>query len=349
MNEHEKYMRQCLSLAVKGAGSVAPNPMVGCVIVHNGEVIGEGYHMQYGQAHAEVNAINSVKDQQLLKKATLYVNLEPCAHYGKTPPCVDLIIHHKIPYVVIGCIDSNSLVKGKGMEKLVSAGCDVKVGVLDEECRELNRRFFTFHEKKRPYIILKWAQSADRFIDAQRTIEEAGHATQISNETSRRLVHKWRSEEPAIMVGTNTALLDNPMLTVREHEGKNPLRIILDKQLKVPLNYHVFDGSAPTLVFTEMKEKRSEKADYVTVRFDNAMLKNVLAELYKRNIQSVIVEGGAQLIGSFAEQGLWDEARVFTSKRRLGTGVAAPAMSSEPLSTENIAGDELKIYRRATV
>lgn len=348
MSDHEKYMRRCLSLAEQGLGNVAPNPMVGCVIVHNGEVIGEGYHMQYGQAHAEVNAINSVKDQLLLKRSTLYVNLEPCAHYGKTPPCADLIVHHKIPYVVIGSTDSNSLVKGKGIEKLVSAGCDVKVGVLEEECRELNRRFFTYHEQKRPYIILKWAQSADRFIDTQRTIEEAGQAAQISNEASRRLVHKWRSEEQAIMVGTNTALLDNPMLTVREHKGKNPLRIIIDRQLKVPLNYNVFDGSAPTLVFTEMKEKRSEKADYVPVKFDSQLLKHIVGELYRRNIQSVIVEGGAQLIESFALQGMWDEARVFTSRRRLGTGVAAPSMSSEALFTESIAGDELNIYRRAT-
>lgn len=338
-------MKQCLSLALKGIGNVAPNPMVGCVIVHNGEVIGEGYHMQYGQAHAEVNAINSVKDPELLRRSTLYVNLEPCAHFGKTPPCADLIVHHKIPYVVIGNVDSNSLVKGKGIEKLVNAGCDVKVGVLDEECRELNRRFFTYHEKKRPYIILKWAQSADRLIDVHRSMDEAGQATQISNEASRKLVHKWRSEEQAIMVGTNTALLDNPRLTVREHAGKDPVRIVIDKELRVPLSYHLFDGSAPTLVFTERKEKRSEKAEYIALKFDSMMLKRVMDELYKRSIQSVIVEGGAQLLESFTSQNLWDEARVFTSKRRLGNGVTAPIMKNEPVSTEDVAGDELKHYR----
>jgi diaminohydroxyphosphoribosylaminopyrimidine deaminase/5-amino-6-(5-phosphoribosylamino)uracil reductase len=345
MNDHKKYMKQCLSLALKGLGNVAPNPMVGSVIVHNGEVIGQGYHERYGQAHAEVNAINSVNDQSLLRRSTLYVNLEPCAHYGKTPPCADLIVHHKIPYVVIGSIDSNSLVKGKGVEKLVNAGCDVKIGVLEDECRELNRRFFTFHEKQRPYIILKWAQSADGLIDTQRSIEQVGQATQISSDSSRKLVHKWRSEEQAIMIGTNTAVLDNPRLTVRELEGKDPLRVVLDRNLKVPLSYHLLDGSAPTLIFTEMKEKRSDKAEYVQLKFDAGLLKNVMTELYKRNIQSVIVEGGAKLIDSMTAQSLWDEARVFISKRRLGNGVHAPALHKQPVSTKELQGDELRSYR----
>lgn len=345
MNGHEKYMRQCISLALKGMGHAAPNPLVGSVIVHNDEVIGEGYHERYGDAHAEVNAINSVKNKELLKEATLYVNLEPCAHHGKTPPCADLIVKHKIPYVVIGTVDPHSVVKGKGIEKLVSAGCDVKVGVLEEECRELNRRFFTFHEKQRPYILLKWAQTADRYIDTQRSFDQAGEALRISNEESRRLVHRWRSEEQAIMVGTNTALLDNPMLTVRECEGKNPLRVVPDRQLRIPLHYHLFDGSAPTLVFTEMKEKRSAKAEYVHVKFDDRLIEKILKELYRRNIQSVMVEGGHQLLSSFISKGLWDEARIFTSRRKLGSGVQAPAFSRKPVSSGDIAGDQLSIYR----
>lgn len=348
MTAHDKFMRLCLELAEKGLGNVAPNPMVGAVVVHDGKVIGQGYHEKYGEAHAEVNAINSVSDKSLLPGSTLYVNLEPCSHYGKTPPCADLIVHHRIPYVVIGSIDSNSLVKGKGIEKLVSAGCDVKVGVLEEECRELNKRFFTFHEKKRPYIILKWAQSADRYIDVQRGLESAGQQTLISNLESRKLVHKWRSQEQAIMVGTNTAMLDNPQLTVRECEGTNPLRIALDRELRIPINYHMYDGSVPTLIFTERKERRSEKAECVTVKFGSGLLNDVLAELAKRNIQSVIVEGGAQLIRSFTANGLWDEARIFTSRRRLGNGVEAPSISGKPVSEREIAGDELKIYRNPT-
>lgn len=348
MTAHEEYMRLCLQLAEKGLGSVAPNPMVGAVVVHEGKVIGQGYHQKYGEPHAEVNAINSVADKSLLSRSTLYVNLEPCSHFGKTPPCADLIVHHQIPYVVIGCIDSNSLVKGKGIEKLVSAGLDVKVGVLEDDCRDLNKRFFTFHEKKRPYIILKWAQSADRYIDVQRGFDSAGQQTLISNLESRKLVHKWRSEEQAIMVGTNTAMLDNPQLTVRECEGANPLRIALDRELRIPINYHLYDGTVPTLIFTERKERRSEKAECVTVKFGTELLGDILSELAKRGIQSVIVEGGAQLIRSFTARGSWDEARVFTSRRRLGNGVLAPSISGKPVSESEIAGDELKIYRNST-
>lgn len=340
-------MRRCLELAAKGLGNVAPNPMVGSVIVHNGEVIGEGYHMKYGEAHAEVNAINSVQDKRLLKRSTLYVSLEPCSHYGKTPPCVDLILHHKIPYVVIGNIDPNLLVKGKGIEKLVSGGCDVKIGILEAECRELNRRFFMFQEQQRPYIILKWAQSADRFLDVQRSINQVGEQTLISNPAARKLVHQWRSEEQTIMVGTNTALLDNPKLTVREAEGKSPVRIFLDRELRVPLNYNLLDGTSPTIVFTERKEKRSEKAEYIYTKFDADLPKVIMKELHSRNIQSLIIEGGAQLLNSVISLGLWDEARVFTSRRRLGKGVEAPSFDHKPASTEDIAGDELNIYRRS--
>lgn len=344
---HEKYMQRCLELAAKGLGNVAPNPMVGCVVVYDNKVIGEGYHMKYGEAHAEVNAINSVKDKSLLKKATLYVNLEPCSHYGKTPPCSDLIIHHKIPYVVIGTIDPHSAVKGKGIEKLVNSGCDVKIGILEDECRELNKRFFTFQEKQRPYIILKWTQSADRFLDVQRTMNEVGQQTLISNPEARKTVHQWRSEEQAIMVGTNTALLDNPQLTVRETEGKSPVRIFLDRELRVPLSYHLLDGSVTTIVFTEKKEKRSDKAEYIHIKFDKDLPKKIMKELYSRNIQSLIIEGGAQLLNTAISSGLWDEARVFTSKRRLGNGVPAPSFAARPVSTEDISGDELNIFKRS--
>ena len=320
MSNNETYMKRCLDLAVKGLGQVAPNPMVGCVIVCDGEIIGEGYHEQYGQAHAEVNAILSVKNKALLNKSTLYVNLEPCAHFGKTPPCADFIIEHKIPVVVIGSIDSNSLVSGKGIEKLVKAGIDVKVGIFEAECKKLNKRFFTYHEKKRPYIILKWAQTADGFIDAKRNEENTSKPVQISNSDSKKLLHLWRSQEQAIIIGTNTALLDNPQLTVREVKGKNPLRITIDKWLRIPKQFNLFDKSTPTLIFTSV---------------------NAIA---KRNIQSLLVEGGELLLNSFIDAGLWDAARVFISDKKLGKGVNAPVLNQKPVIKENISGDKLLFY-----
>lgn len=344
MNIQETYIKRCLELAAKGLGNVAPNPMVGSVIVLDGKIIGEGYHQQYGQAHAEVNAINSVENKELLKKATLYVNLEPCSHFGKTPPCTDLIIEHKIPYVVIGTIDSNSMVSGRGIEKLVKAGIDVKTGILEQECKEVNKRFFTFHEKKRPYIILKWAQTADGFIDAKRTEDNTEKALQISNSESKKLLHKWRSEEQAIMVGTNTALLDNPSLTVREVEGKNPLRITFDKWLRIPKEYHLFDKSTPTLIFTANPVSPETNLEFVNIDFEKEIIPQVLNELYKRNIQSVIVEGGSQLLNSFIDANLWDEARVFISDQEITKGVNAPVLNESPFSKQNISGDKLMIY-----
>lgn len=344
MNIHEKYMQRCLELAIKGFGNVAPNPMVGCVIVCDQKIIGEGYHQQYGQAHAEVNAINSVENKELLLKATLYVNLEPCSHYGKTPPCADLIIENKIPNVVVGCKDLNSEVNGQGIEKLKKAGINVKVGILEDECKKLNKRFFTFYEKMRPYIILKWAQTADGFIDAKRNEENPGKALQISNAESRKLVHKWRSEEQAIMVGSNTALLDNPQLTVRDWQGKNPLRITIDKWLRIPKHYNLFDKSTPTLIFTAIDAPSETNLEFVKIDFEQAPVPQILNELYKRSIQSLLVEGGEQLLNSFIEIGVWDEARVFISDKKIGKGVNAPVLKSNPISKENILGDKLLNY-----
>jgi diaminohydroxyphosphoribosylaminopyrimidine deaminase/5-amino-6-(5-phosphoribosylamino)uracil reductase len=360
MNLHEKYMERCLELAMKGFGKVAPNPMVGCVIVHKNKIIGEGYHQQYGSAHAEVNAIKSVKTHDLasLRKAILYINLEPCSHFGKTPPCADLIIKTGIKYVVIGNVDPNPLVKGKGLQKLVSAGCDVKVGILEDECRELNKRFFTFHEKQRPFVILKWAQTADKYIGKSEVRSQKSKVSsriKISSSASQKLVHRWRGEEQAIMVGTNTALTDNPKLTVRDVKGGNPVRILIDRQLKVPSVFHLLDGSVPTIVFTAKKKTTKKKLDYVTIDFNKDVLKQILAELYSRKIQSLIVEGGSTLLNSFIQKNLWDEARVLTSNKifsqiaekkasarpgRYGQGVEAPRIAGKVMGQKK-SGDDL--------
>lgn len=343
MTEQEKYMQRCLELAAKGFGNVAPNPMVGSVIVYNGEIIGEGYHEHYGMAHAEVNAINAVKDKSLLKKATLYVNLEPCSHFGKTPPCADLIIEHKIPYVVIGTIDSFAQVCGRGIEKLSKAGIDVKVGVLEDECKELNKRFFTFQEKKRPYIILKWAQTADGFIDKERT-DASTPALKISNDAAQKMVHNWRSKEQAIMVGKNTALLDNPQLTVRKVKGKNPIRIVTDKNLAIPADYYLLDKTVPTIVFTDIKMNSETNLEYVNINFDEKIIPQILNELYKRNIQSLIVEGGYNLLNSFIADNCWDEAKVFISEERIHSGINAPEIALKPASKEQVDTNILLTY-----
>lgn len=344
MNSHEKHMKRCLELAVKGLGNVAPNPMVGCVIVYNGEVIGEGYHQKYGEAHAEVNAINAIIDKELLKNSTLYVNLEPCSHFGKTPPCADLIIKYKIPRVVIGTIDSNILVAGNGIEKLKASGVEVTIGMLEADCKKLNKRFFTFQEKKRPYVILKWAQTTDGFIDVKRHEESTNKPIQISNSDSKKLLHLWRSQEQAIMIGTNTALLDNPQLTVREVKGKNPLRITIDKWLRIPKHFYLFDHTTPTLVFTASDEPAQINLDFVKIDFEQPIIPQVLNELYKRNIQSLIVEGGEYILNSFIDANLWDSARVFISEKKLEKGVHAPVLKQEPVVKENISGDKLLFY-----
>ena len=345
MNIHEKYMQGCIQLAAKGFGNVAPNPMVGCVIVYEDKIIGEGYHQQYGQAHAEVNAINAVENKDLLKRSTLYVNLEPCSHHGKTPPCCDLIIQHKIPYVVIGSIDLNPAVTGRGIEKLLNAGIDVKTGILEDKCKELNKRFFTYHEKKRPYIILKWAQTNDGFIDLVRTNNEK--PLKITNPESDKLVHLWRSQEQAIMVGKKTILLDNPKLTVRHVNGKNPLRVVVDRNLSVPATYFLLDKSTPTLVFTAVDMKSENNLEYVKIDFDEKIHPQLLNTLYQKNIQSIIIEGGTQVLESFITTGLWDEARVFISANNSNDGVNAPSLNIHPLKKGDISGDILLTYLNA--
>jgi len=331
-------MKRCIELAKRGIGDVSSNPMVGSVVVYNGEIIGEGHHKIYGKAHAEVNAISSVKDKSLLPKSTLYVNLEPCAHFGKTPPCSNLIIESKIPKVVIGCVDTFSEVSGKGIEKMENAGTDVIVGVLEKESRELNKRFFTFQEKKRPYIILKWAESKDGFIAPKNQTEPFW---MTSNE-SKRLVHKWRSEENAILVGRITAEKDNPSLTVRKIEGKNPIRIVIDKNLKLDTGLNLFNSESKTLIFNDLKSKEKDTNKFIKTDFNN-LIKNILKELHKQNIQSLIIEGGSKTLQSFIDTNMWDEARVFTTNKELKDGVIAPNIIGEYREGKEVGGDLLKI------
>ena len=322
----EKYMRRCIQLAENGKGFTEPNPMVGAVIVHNGSIIGEGYHCQYGEAHAEVNAIANVKDQSLLKQSTLYVNLEPCAHYGKTPPCAKLIIEKEIPEVVIGCIDPFSEVSGKGIRMLQEAGIKTKVNILKEDCERLNIRFFTFLQKKRPYIILKWAQSADGFLDKKRKIGDGKKPVRFSDSFSQIAVHKMRAEESAVLVGTNTALLDNPSLTCRLWNGKNPLRIVIDKKLIIPKNFNLSDKSTPTLVYTNKENKNEKNICYQKLNFDENILPQIMSDLYNRGIQSLIVEGGSYLLNSFIQNDLWDKARMERAFILLKKGIPSPCV-----------------------
>lgn len=338
-------MTRCVELARLGAGHVSPNPMVGCVIVHNNTIIGEGYHQKHGQAHAEVNAINSVTNKELLNESTIYVSLEPCAHYGLTPPCSDLIIQKKIPRVVVGSIDPFAKVAGKGVERLLNAGVDVKTGILKKECDELNRRFFTFHQKKRPYIILKWAQTADGFIDIDRNADDYGQPTWITGPRSLLRVHQMRAEEDAIMVGTNTAEKDNPSLTVRLIKGKNPLRIVLDRQLRLDKKLNLFDNSTETLVFNAIENRVDEKNEYIKIDFSDQFISQVMTTLHEKNILSLIVEGGLQLLESFISAGLWDEAHVFTGDKTFGGGVQAPVLRQIPDSSERIGNDRLTIFK----
>lgn len=344
MNTAEKYMQRCLDLAVLGMGSVAPNPMVGCVVVHNGVIIGEGYHQKFGEAHAEVNAIRSVENQELLKESTLYVSLEPCAHFGKTPPCSDLIIEKQIPRVVVGTVDPFAKVAGLGIEKMKKAGIEVQVGVLEHECRYLNRRFFTFHECQRPYVLLKWAQTLDGFIDTDRT--ETQHPTWITNALSKRLVHRQRSEESAILIGTNTAEYDNPALTVREWSGNQPLRMVIDRKGRLSHNLTIFDQKAPTWVFTEVAQPDQENVKYIVLDFEKDILPQLLHELYRRDVLSVVVEGGSILLNSFIASGLWDEAYVYTGNQFFGRGVKAPSIEGALAGCEILHECRLHVFRK---
>lgn len=326
----EKYMRRCLQLAQNGKGFVSPNPMVGAVIVHGDKIIGEGYHRIYGKPHAEVNAINSVKDKALLKESTIYVSLEPCSHYGKTPPCAQLIIDSGIPRVVVACLDPYPAVSGRGMKMLQNAGVEVTLGVLEKEALELNKEFFTVQSKKRPYIYLKWAQTQDGFIDIARDENLIPQPTPISNEFTKMLVHKERSEVSAIMIGTNTAIKDNPSLTTRLWYGKNPIRIVLDRKGRIPTDYTLFDGKVETIIFTEnLKDSSSENVIYHQVRFDEYLLENILSFLQTRQISSVLVEGGRELLQSFIDKSLWDEAFVETSNVNFKGGIKAPNINGK--------------------
>ena len=338
MQNEEFFMQSCIELASKAIGCASPNPMVGSVIVYNNKIIGEGYHEKYGSHHAEVNAINSLKDKSLLSKSTLYVNLEPCAHFGKTPPCSDLIIQNKIPEVVIGCVDTFSEVSGKGIERMRSVGIDVKVGVLENESRELNKRFFTFHEKKRPYIIIKWAESKDGFIAPKNQIKPFW----MTSSESKKLVHEWRAEEDAILIGRITAEKDNPSLTAREVEGSNPIRIVIDKDLKLSADFNLFNNDAKTIIFNQIKSEKNNSNDYIKINFNN-LTKNILQELHKQNIQSIIIEGGTKTLQSFIDEKLWDEARIFTTNKILTEGVKPPAIEGEIILEDKTGGDRFKI------
>ena len=339
----ERYMKRCLELAGKGAGHVAPNPMVGAVVVHKDKIIGEGYHRDYGGPHAEVNAITAVSDQNLLKDATLYVNLEPCSHHGKTPPCTRLIIEKGIRDVVIGATDPNILVNGEGIDHLRKAGCRVETGILRDECLQLNRFYYTFHTRGRPYIILKWAQTADGFISPAPEDAGAGPVQWITGEVERMLVHKWRSEVQSIMAGTDTLLADNPRLTVRDWPGKNPLRIIPDRRSRLPQTLNVFSNDADTVLFTTKPGTDREHLKHVRLSSEQAPLTEIMGHLFDTGIQSLLVEGGAVLIESFIASGLWDEARIFTGTISFTRGVRAPSLPCVPSETLTISGSRLDI------
>ncbi|EDP96170.1 riboflavin biosynthesis protein RibD [Kordia algicida OT-1] len=337
-------MKRCLQLAANGLPTAMPNPSVGAIIVHNDMIIGEGYTSAYGGNHAEVNAVHSVKDKSLLKEATMYVSLEPCSHFGKTPPCSDLIIKHQIPKVVIGTIDPFAKVAGKGIEKLQNAGCEVILNVLKDECIASNKRFFTFHQHKRPYVILKWAETQDGFIDKIRQENDPVQPNWITNKFSRQLVHKWRSEETAILVGTNTAITDNPKLNTRDWHGKNPVRIVLDRSLRIPENYSLFDQTIKTIVLTEVEKASTENLIFETIDFSENLAQQICNVLFQHELQSVIIEGGKQTLQTFMDANLWDEARVFKGNILFQQGIKAPKLTGNSSSEKIILDNSLHIF-----
>ena len=346
ISQDEKYMRRALELAKLGKGNDAPNPMVGSVIVCDEEIIGEGYHQKCGEAHAEVNAINSVKDKSLLSQSTIYVNLEPCAHFGKTPPCSNLIIDSNIPRVVIGCIDSYAEVAGKGIEIMQKAGIDVTVGILEKESLELNKRFFTFHSKKRPYVILKWAQSANGMMDIDRSQSQKG-IFWITQPQTKLLVHKWRAEESGILVGRKTVENDNPSLTCRDYFGNNPTRIVIDKDLKIDYtDKNIINQEAETFIFNQIKSEQIGNVHYIKLNDFN--LKSILFELYQKDIQSVIIEGGKHTIQQFINENLWDEARVLTGVGSIENGIKSPILNQTVIKSFKFGEDEVKVYQNHT-
>ncbi len=335
------FMERALELASLGRQWVSPNPMVGCVIVHDGKIIGEGWHQQYGGPHAEVNAINAVEDQELLKWATAYVTLEPCSHHGKTPPCADLLISKQIKKVVICNLDPNPLVAGRGIAKLKEAGIEVESGLLEEKGLELNKRFFTFFTKKRPYIILKWAQTADGFI-----ARENFDSKWISGDLSRKLVHQWRAEEDAIMVGTNTALHDNLALNVRDWQGNSPVRILLDRSLRIPKSHKLFDQTQVTLIYNDKLSYSDGSNHYIQIDVEQNIFAQILEDLYTRKIMSVIVEGGTHLLNTILKEGVWDEVRLFQAPVKFVKGIVAPVVNGILIGEEKIGEDQLVILRK---
>jgi diaminohydroxyphosphoribosylaminopyrimidine deaminase / 5-amino-6-(5-phosphoribosylamino)uracil reductase len=349
LHTHETYMLRCIELARKGTGSVAPNPMVGAVLLYNNEIIGEGWHQRYGEAHAEVNCVSqAVQNGQTgkLQESTLYVSLEPCAHFGKTPPCSDLIIKHKIPKVVIGCRDPFKEVDGKGIEKLKAAGVEVVVDVLKDECIELNKRFFKFHQQQRPYVILKWAQTINGVIGST-----TAERLLISNELANRLVHQWRSEEAAILVGSKTALLDDPQLTNRYWlSEKQPVRLVLDRQLQLPSSLKLFNGEANTVVLNDVKQTNEGTLQYEQLSGNGSVVQQVLQALHQRKLNSVLVEGGAELLQHFINEGLWDEARIITNNELVvEAGVKAPQLQNElQTNKQQLGSDSICWYKNST-
>jgi diaminohydroxyphosphoribosylaminopyrimidine deaminase/5-amino-6-(5-phosphoribosylamino)uracil reductase len=340
----QHYMHRCLELAKLGAGYVAPNPLVGAVLVHDDKIIGEGWHQQFGEAHAEVNCINSVNEENknLVSQSTLYVSMEPCVHFGKTPPCSDLIIKNKIPKVIIGCRDPFKEVDGKGIEKLKAAGVEVESGILEKECKELNKRFFTFHTLHRPYVVMKWAQTANGKISSGNS-----ERLLISNEYSNRLVHKWRSEEAAILIGTNTALLDDPELTTRLWPVPSPVRLVLDMNLRLPPTLKIFNREVMTIIFNDIKQEENKNLLFYKIEKNKSIVHQILQALYQKNILSVLVEGGATLLQSFIDEGIWDEAGIVTNlELRVTNGLAAPVISNAIKTEEQIlSSDKIEMYK----
>lgn len=347
MPSHESYMQRCLDLATLGAGTVSPNPMVGAVIVVEDRIIGEGYTSPYGGPHAEVNAINDVirrlgeEDAKIaFLTSILYVSLEPCAHHGKTPPCVDLIIRCRIPQVFVACQDAFSKVNGLGIKKLLEAGVGVHVGMLSDEAKWLNRRFFTRISQFRPYVILKWAETQDGFFAPEDETQRW-----ISNAASKQLVHRWRAEEDAVLVGARTALVDNPSLTVREWRGRNPKRILIDRDLSVPKNYHLYNEEAETIVFNAERMDRERNMTYLALEnYPLYLPQNILYQLYLMDVQSLIVEGGVATLRQFIDAGLWDEARVFRSDQVWGAGLRSPSIRARLADRQRVGCDKLVIY-----
>ena len=340
---HKYYIKRCLEISKQGIGTTRPNPSVGAVLVVDNKIIGEGFTSAYGGSHAEVNAISSVKNDEDLKKATMYVTLEPCSHYGKTPPCADLIVKSGIKKVVIGCVDVNDVVAGRGVERLKNAGCEVVVGVLENECKAHHKRFFTFHSKKRPYIILKWAQTQDGYIAPKNNrVKQA--PVWITQKVSRQLVHKWRSEEHSILVGTTTVLDDNPSLDVRSWSGENPLRIVIDKDLKLPKDLKVYDGSVKTIFINQKVTTSNENLFFEKINFSKPIAFEICKVLFKHKVQSLIVEGGRKTIQTFIDENLWDEARVFSGLVNFNEGTKAPKLNVPFINEENLMGDSLKTY-----